>query len=87
MWGNAVGFDTKKRGRAGGYFYRSVRVNGRAVKQYVGTGPVAELAAKILDDRRRERAALAAEGERLASALAVIDELRDWLAVQGQRAL
>lgn len=81
MWCNAVSLDKKARGRPGGYFYRSVRLDGRAVKQYVGTGPAAELAAKLLGDRRTERAALAAERTRWASVLAALDDLRDWLAI------
>jgi hypothetical protein len=81
VWCNDMSFDRKSRGRAEGYFYRSVRINGRAVKQYVGTGPAAELAAKLLDDRRRERAALVAEREKYNAALAVIDDLHKWLVI------
>jgi len=40
------------------YFYHSARVDGRVVKDYVGTGPLAELAAKLeAQDRRRRREA------------------------------
>jgi len=54
------------------YFYRAGRVDGRVVKDYVGTGPLAELAAKLeAQDRRRRREAtqaLEAERARLAPA-------------------
>lgn len=76
-----MSFDKKRRGRACGYCYRSVRVNGRAIKQYVGFGPAAELAAGLLNDRRRERTELAAERMRLGAALAALDALHDWLTV------
>ncbi|MBY0513764.1 MAG: hypothetical protein K2P78_07610, partial [Gemmataceae bacterium] len=76
-----MSFDRKARGRADGYYYRSVRVDGRALKQYVGTGPAAELAAKILGDRRRERTGLAAERDRFSAALATLDDLHDCLVV------
>ena len=38
------------------YYYRSERVAGRPVRRYIGTGPVAELAAAADDLRRLERA-------------------------------
>ena len=48
------------------YFYHSAKVDGRVVKAYVGTGPVAELAAKLeaLDRRRRREAAEALKADR-----------------------
>jgi hypothetical protein len=55
------------------YYYRSAWAAGRAIRQYVGTGPVAELAAAHDDLRRVEREAgrraLRAERERWAAAL------------------
>jgi hypothetical protein len=40
-----------------GYYYRSRKVNGRVVREYVGTGRVAELAAQLDDIKRQERKA------------------------------
>src|SRR5262245_65835316 len=43
------------------YYYRSLCVEGRAVRRYVGTGPVAELAAAADDLRKLKRAIAARE--------------------------
>lgn len=58
-----MGWDRKRRGRAGGYFYRSVRVPGRArpVKVYVGAGPAGAAAARAVAARRAARGAATAE--------------------------
>jgi hypothetical protein len=44
-----------------GYYYRVRKVGGRVVREYVGTGRVAEVAAQLdaLERARREREALA----------------------------
>jgi hypothetical protein len=68
-----MGWDLKVRG--GRYYYRSRKVNGRVVKEYVGKGPAAELTA-LLDRRRRQErreARLALLQER--AALAHVDLL------------
>ncbi|VTR91697.1 Uncharacterized protein OS=Singulisphaera acidiphila (strain ATCC BAA-1392 / DSM 18658 / VKM B-2454 / MOB10) GN=Sinac_7637 PE=4 SV=1 [Gemmata massiliana] len=66
------------------YYYTAERVNGRVVKQYVGTGMVATLAAQLHASTRTERAATAeadqrarAELEALDAALAPLYELAD----------
>jgi hypothetical protein len=43
------------------YYYRSERVAGRPVRRYVGTGPVAELAAAADELRKLKRAVEARE--------------------------
>ncbi|MBY0456956.1 MAG: hypothetical protein K2V38_06445 [Gemmataceae bacterium] len=75
----------EQRGSAS-YYYTAERIDGRVVKQYVGTGPVAELAAELDAIRMQERAE-AAERERcdreelaaLESALTPLNELADAL--------
>ena len=66
------------------YFYRTAKVDGRVVRTYVGTGPVAELAAKLeaLDRRRRQEAAEALQADRARTrpaeaAAAALDALVD----------
>ena len=49
-----VGWE-ERRGRP--YYYRARKLGGRVVKEYVGTGPAADLAAEQDAAERRERAA------------------------------
>lgn len=76
-----MGFDKR------GYYYRARKVNGRVVREYVGTGEVARLAAMMDDvDRRQrenersERKALQAEMQALDDAVERFDELAERLA-------
>jgi len=43
------------------YYYRNLQISGRSVRRYVGTGPVAELAAAADDLRKLKRAIEARE--------------------------
>lgn len=62
-----------------GYYYRARKVNGRVVREYVGTGFVAELAAQMDASERREReierAARRAERDELDALDAPLNEL------------
>jgi hypothetical protein len=64
----------ERRERGGLYYTRSRRVNGRVLKEYIGTGPLAELAAEsdALKRRQREEEARAWWAER--ECLEVLDK-------------
>lgn len=51
--------------RQGRYFYRSRRVGGRVVSEYLGCGAIGQAAARR-DEERRAQALAAREGDRIA---------------------
>lgn len=69
-----MSWDVKQKGRQTGYYYLGRRVDGRVVKQYLGTGPAAEVVARAVERRKQERAAARlarlrlSEADRLAAA-------------------
>jgi hypothetical protein len=71
----------EKRGRGGLYYTRSRKVDGRVVREYVGTGPLAEIVA--LDDelKRLQKEEMAAywreERERLRRSAEFLSELEE----------
>lgn len=61
------------------YFYRSRRVGRRVVREYFGRGPLAELAAHLMDRLRRARAVHDQKAARLDDADAQFRLLHDRL--------
>jgi hypothetical protein len=82
-----MGWDRKRRGAAGGYYYRSVRIPGEPFprKIYFGRRTAGHLAAAAVEQRRgdRERAKskVQAEQEDTAEADRLADELHEWASV------
>lgn len=79
------------RNGCGRYYTRSRRVNGRVVREYVGTGKLAECAAAQYelerDLRRLEREAWAAEAEELTASLAPLEAYTRMTEVEMKKAL
>ena len=74
-----MAWETRQRG--GRYYTRSKKINGRVIREYVGTGLVGQLAAAA-DERERaqrqaQQAAWRAERERIESAIAPLEEFDD----------
>ena len=71
----------------GRYYTRSRKVNGRVVREYFGTGPLAEVAAQVdainradREAEREARRAQKAELDALGAGVKELDELADLLA-------
>ena len=75
----------------GRYYTRSKKVNGRVVRQYVGAGPAAELAAqrdaKEREIRATERAAFRSEVAELVNLDKSLNELHDLVELVARAAL
>ncbi len=69
-----MAWEARGRGR---YYYKVSRDNGRVRRLYLGTGPVAELAAQDAELRRAERQARARSQARLEAAEAASQELAE----------
>jgi hypothetical protein len=75
----------------GRYYTRSKKVNGRVVREYVGSGELAKLAAQLdaisRDRREEEREARRAEKAELDALDAPLNELNDLADLLGRSAL
>lgn len=74
-----MSWERRQRGRGTGYYYRSVRINGRAVKKYLGLGKAAQEAARLVEERRQARVRLREEEIQLASLDLLLADFRAWL--------
>lgn len=63
-----MGFDKR------GYYYRASKVNGRVVKEYIGTGETARLIAAMDDAEREQREQERSERKALQAELQALDE-------------
>ncbi len=81
----------ESRGGKGRYYTRSRKVNGRVVREYLGSGPAAEAAAREdaleRDRREAERAAFLDERAELDDIDATLDELNDLAELVARAAL
>src|SRR4051794_15463829 len=64
----------ERRARGGLYYTRSRRVNGRVVREYVGTGQVADLAARVDAEARARRTQAVATSAAERARLDALDE-------------
>jgi hypothetical protein len=60
---------------SGSYYYQSVRVGPRVTRRYFGTGPLAELAAEMLAERRKKRGEVVQNSKALRTYLTELDAL------------
>jgi hypothetical protein len=78
-----MGWDRKGRGPETGYYYESVRTPDGVKKVYRGRGATGQLAASLVEGRRRDRQAArdAVRAAAGAEADSLADELLDWACV------
>ena len=81
----------ERRERGGLYYTRSRRVGGLIVREYVGTGPLAEFAANLDAEERRQREqearAWKEEQERMEALTAPVEELCEGVEVLARATL
>ncbi|HQK95755.1 MAG TPA: hypothetical protein PLD23_19815 [Armatimonadota bacterium] len=65
----------ERRSRGGHYYTRTRRENGRRVREYIGTGPLAEAIACIDEAERAERADRAREGQHRRELMRSMDDM------------
>jgi len=79
------------RARGGRYYTRSIRRHGRVYREYIGTGPVAELAAQLeaaeRAQRQEERLALARDRQAAEQLEGFVDEVDSLVATLTRLAL
>ena len=79
-----MGWERRRRGPTGGYYYESVRVDGRVRKRYLGRGDAGHQAADALQRRRQARTEastlLQAEHNGTHEADLLAHMLREWAA-------
>ncbi len=77
-----MGWERRRKGPNTGYYYRSVRVNGRVVKVYLGRGSAGQEAAAAMERKQRLRseaeASVKKEQGETADADRLAGELNDW---------
>ena len=77
-----MGWERRRKGPNTGYYYRSVRINGRVVKVYLGRGSAGQEVAAEMEQKRLARheaeAAVRNEESETADADRLAGELNDW---------